>query len=297
MRWAAALKRRFAALRLTERIHRRTNFQRGLLYIGARRALMGGKWTPLDYFRRGEQGAWYDPSDLSTLFQDAAGTIPVTAVEQPVGLMLDKSGRGNHARQTTTTSRPTLRQDANGKYYLYTDGIDDFMVTNSIDFTATDKMTVICGVRKLSNAGTQMLAELSTGPDIGSFSVLSGLQVLGDYGVIRRASATAANTAVPVFSAPGTQIISIGLNLSGTTALTELPTFNVNRVAPERIETGADSGTGNFGSYPLYLFRRAGTSLPANVYFYGLIVRGAETQDALLNPGQMFIAGKTGVVL
>lgn len=36
-------------------------------------------------------GAWFDPSDLSTLYQDAAGTKPVTAVEQPVGLMLDKS--------------------------------------------------------------------------------------------------------------------------------------------------------------------------------------------------------------
>lgn len=36
-------------------------------------------------------GAWFDPSDLSTLYQDASGTIPVTAVEQPVGLMLDKS--------------------------------------------------------------------------------------------------------------------------------------------------------------------------------------------------------------
>ena len=36
-------------------------------------------------------GAWYDPSDLTTLFQDSAGTTPVTAVEQPVGLVLDKS--------------------------------------------------------------------------------------------------------------------------------------------------------------------------------------------------------------
>lgn len=38
-----------------------------------------------------DNGALFDPSDLSTLFQDAAGTIPVTAVEQPVGLVLDKS--------------------------------------------------------------------------------------------------------------------------------------------------------------------------------------------------------------
>ena len=44
-----------------------------------------------ELFANGEQGVWYDPSDLSTLFQDTAGTIPVTGVEQPVGLMLDKS--------------------------------------------------------------------------------------------------------------------------------------------------------------------------------------------------------------
>jgi len=58
-------------------------------------------------------GAWYDPSDLPTMFQDAAGTLPVYApgqgqVDPPVGKILDKSGRGNHATQATTTSRPTL---------------------------------------------------------------------------------------------------------------------------------------------------------------------------------------------
>ena len=42
-------------------------------------------------FAAGEQGVWYDPADFSTLFQDSAGTTPVTAVGQPVGLVLDKS--------------------------------------------------------------------------------------------------------------------------------------------------------------------------------------------------------------
>ncbi|MCF7725789.1 hypothetical protein [Sulfitobacter sp. M22] len=51
----------------------------------------GGGFFPASLFANGEQGAWYDPSDLSTLFQDAAGTVPVTAAGQPVGLMLDKS--------------------------------------------------------------------------------------------------------------------------------------------------------------------------------------------------------------
>lgn len=42
-------------------------------------------------FLNGKQGVWYDPSDRSTLFQDAGGKIPVTKYGDPVGLMLDKS--------------------------------------------------------------------------------------------------------------------------------------------------------------------------------------------------------------
>lgn len=42
-------------------------------------------------FANGEQGFFYDPNDLSTMYQDAAGTVAVTAVGQPVGLILDKS--------------------------------------------------------------------------------------------------------------------------------------------------------------------------------------------------------------
>lgn len=66
-------------------------------------------FNPLTYFLySGIDGAWFDPEDMSTMFQDAAGTIPVTALEQPVGRWLDKSGNGNHATQSITASRPTL---------------------------------------------------------------------------------------------------------------------------------------------------------------------------------------------
>jgi hypothetical protein len=42
-------------------------------------------------FANSEVGAWYDPSDLTTMFKDRAGSTPVTADGQTVGLILDKS--------------------------------------------------------------------------------------------------------------------------------------------------------------------------------------------------------------
>jgi hypothetical protein len=78
-------------------------------------------------FAGGAQGAWYDPSDLGSMFQDSAGTIGA-ALDQPVGLIRDKSGRGNDARQATAAARPVLRQDS-GRLYLDFDGVDDLMAS------------------------------------------------------------------------------------------------------------------------------------------------------------------------
>ena len=80
-------------------------------------------WTPAQLFASSEIGAWYDPSDFSTLFQDSAGTTPVTAVEQPVGLMQDKSGNGFHVIQATSAARPILRSRYNR--LLYTDNFSN----------------------------------------------------------------------------------------------------------------------------------------------------------------------------
>lgn len=55
--------------------------------FGARR----GAFTPASLFRNGEVGLWDDPSDITTLFQDAAGTTAVAAAADPTGLVLDKS--------------------------------------------------------------------------------------------------------------------------------------------------------------------------------------------------------------
>jgi hypothetical protein len=85
------------------------------------------RFVPSDLFASGESGAFYDPSDMGTLFQDAAGTIPVTGPGDPVGQMLDKSGNGFHGVVPTSAARPVLMQDAGGRNYLDFDGVDDIL--------------------------------------------------------------------------------------------------------------------------------------------------------------------------
>jgi hypothetical protein len=50
--------------------------------------VIGSAFSPLSLFAGGEQGALYDPSDLSSMYQDSAGAA-AAVVGQPVGLLLD----------------------------------------------------------------------------------------------------------------------------------------------------------------------------------------------------------------
>ena len=81
-------------------------------------------------FAQGQQGFWLPFTDFASLSQDSAGTLPYTALEQPVGRVLDRSGRGNHASQVTSSARGKVSaavvSPPTRPYYLQLDGVDDF---------------------------------------------------------------------------------------------------------------------------------------------------------------------------
>lgn len=112
-------------------------------------------WTPQEIFKAGNVlGAWYDPSDLSTLFQDAAGTVPVTTSGQQVGLMLDKSGSGLHlGYQGEPSSRPTYTSDGL-KHWLSFDGFDDVLVRQSAPFFRSGLPILASMAMKANRVGT-----------------------------------------------------------------------------------------------------------------------------------------------
>jgi hypothetical protein len=172
---------------------RRTNW---LMAYAAFASSKASAFSPLSLFASSEPGAWYDPSDFSTMFQDSAGTTPVTAVGQPVGRILDKSGNGNRATQATPGARPLLQQDAGGRHYLAVDGVDDIL-SSATQTQIVGPWEFWAGVDITTNGGVQTnLFSLSPVGGVSSSGETEGLFQRSD-GAFRRvigASRIAAET-------------------------------------------------------------------------------------------------------
>lgn len=123
-------------------------------------------FSPASLFAAGEEGVWYDPSDLTTLYQDHLGTIPA-AYGQPVGLMLDKSKglvRGPNSWNDAAVSVLGASERVSGNAYRVrsTDGAYAAIGSNGstavgklyeVSFTI-DAVTIPGGGLQVGNAGT-----------------------------------------------------------------------------------------------------------------------------------------------
>lgn len=119
-------------------------------------------FSPADLFSGGTTGAWYDPSDLSSMFQDSAGTTPA-AVDSPVGKINDKSGNGNHATQATAAARPILRQSGS-LYWLEFDAVDDCLATASFAVTnGSGEHSSAAAIRNTLSASNHNILDTDSG--------------------------------------------------------------------------------------------------------------------------------------
>lgn len=96
--------------------------------------------------------AWWDIATLSTLYQDSAGSTPVTGDGDPIGYIADRSGNGRYVRQTGATgTRPTYTTGVqNGLAAATFDGGDYLDTVATVDSTP---LTII-GVLKRSAVGS-----------------------------------------------------------------------------------------------------------------------------------------------
>jgi hypothetical protein len=205
-----------------------------------------GSFSPRALFANGEQGAWYDPSDLASMFQDTAASVPA-AVGAAVARINDRSGRGNHAGQPAAAARPVLRRDAGGRLYLDFDGVDDRLVSAPFALphpwerlSALRQTAWAAGARVFANgsgaSATGLLMQSGAAPALalfdGAAAAANGGAALGRAAVIaeRRAGAGSSLT------------VGDGAASSG----------NPGSIAASGLSIGADPGGGNAAAFALY---------------------------------------------
>ena len=199
------------------------------------------------------------------------------------GVNLPPYQRVNTATDYDTTGFPL---------YLSFNGLNQWMQTAAIDFTATDKMTVFAGVLHISNAGYGGLVGLGTTvATAGSFLLWTrGAGGIGGFEWYSSGNTTGIVTESVTPTLPRTSVVSATGDLSLTGAANELK-LRLNGAALSTTATG-DCGTGNYSNAVITI----GNYNSANFFngrLYSMVVRGAQSTAQQITDAETYINSKT----
>lgn len=187
--------------------------------------------------------------------------------------------------------------DVSGNYdtegfpvYLSFDGTDDCLMSNAVDFTGTDKVTVLAGITKLSDASTGVVVETSAnaGNSAGAFGLYAPITG-GDASFTTRSHGTTAVTSTASgYASPVSAVITASADI-GAPSLTQ-------RINGASASGNTNSqGTGNYGNYPAFIGARNNASNRFNGRVYFLAARGAWTEGEALEMAETLAAKKMGI--
>lgn len=194
------------------------------------------------------------------------------------------------AYQSAVTAFEVTEANVASLSYLSFDGIDDFMITPTIT-PGVDEVQVFAGVRKLSDAATAMLVELSPNVNTNNGSFWLGAPInAGTANYQFNSKGTAASAASytnAAVAAPVTNVLTALGDIAGDGSFLRVNGIQVT-------DGSSDQGTGNYLAYPLYIGRRNGASIPYNGQMYGLITRfGANLNTSQLVSTEGWMNTKT----
>ena len=230
---------------------------------------------------------WIDPSDHSTLFQDAAGLSPATNALDPVARVGDKSGNGFHLTQTEAGFSPLLQQDGAGRWYLDFDGVNDRLtIASRMGLPADPSLTIVAGMNPVSLTGA-VVRSAQIGSGAGLLAVAFGTDRWSwrhDNGNNKFGTVTAGQNTVATFSrAAGDQYSQSRLRLDGVEQVasgngnpTGLPTDTGEATTIGSSSTGSDAARMHY--FSLMIFNR--------------VLTPAETVKI-----ERYVAKKSGVLL
>ena len=243
-------------------------------------------WTPAALFGGGGAGLWLDPSDMTSLAQDGAGSVPVTAVGQPVGFVRDQSGFGNHALQTIAGRRPVLVLDGTGKRCLALDGIDDNLVVPAVAWGGSNEVTIVLA---LSASSTGLQAGILRGGGTASPT---------RFGVIKqsdnRVQSNSAGTAVATVS--HASVVTGAPEVYSVSAKISAPSLALRRNGVLSAQSTASQGTGTYLDQDMTIGSWGGGQFFTG-NLYGMVIINRALSPAELAQAEAWAASRCGVVL
>lgn len=241
------------------------------------------------------QGVWFDPSDLSTMFQDVAGTIPVTTPGQTVALLKDKSGKGNHFSQSNSSRRPVYQVDAEGRAYLDMTGRGMISVAN-LDWGATSQVTVLAALRKHSDAAFAAIFETAASTGAKAFGLYGPFDAGGGFSFVSAGTKTGGGSATSISTvktSPYLGQVDVALVARGdiNAAVSDIQMDNGDR-SVATVTQGA--GTYSTGVKSYFGGRTAGYSF-FNGRVYQLVIVGKSVSTAMAEIVRRYCAAKAKV--
>ena len=209
------------------------------------------------------------------------------------GAQLETGSTATNYQKVVATTDVT-ESGVSDLWHLVFDGSDDSLTTNSVDMTGTAQMTVIAGVRKLSDAADAIVVEYSatvttSNGTFGLYAPGGNAPLAGKYAMLSRGTSTAISESAG-YAAPSTNVISAAGDISSDTAILRA---NGSQIAT----SSSDQGNGNYGNHIIFIGRRNQTSSPFTGHIYQLIIRGKTTPTGKLLEAERFVGKKTGLNL
>lgn len=171
---------------------------------------------------------WFDASDKSVLWQDAAGTNPVTTSGQTIARMLDKSGNGYVLNRRA--SGTTVYTESGGNAFLAQNGDAAGYSTT----TAVTGLTSTCeyyALLRTSDTGDSILGAVATAAPETLFGRVAGF------------AATAVNMTTPTYYKNGA---SVGVITAGNAMRAQFVTGSWVQLGAAPLDMTGASWTGVF---------------------------------------------------
>ncbi|MNK80459.1 hypothetical protein D3C87_1001740 [compost metagenome] len=149
--------------------------------------------------------------------------------------------------------------------YLRFDGVDDCLFTaGTVDFSGTDKVTVVAAVQKNSDAATAIVVEFSPiSTTDGSWYIAAPISAAANFGAASKGTVAQNTPSASPFPSPYRAVLRLQSDIAA-------PNIRLTINRGSAVAATGTQGTGNFGNHQMFVGRRNNASLQWNGQLYTL---------------------------